>query len=502
MATKSLAPPNFKPTPVVPGGTWLQRHPTRYTFDSDVADQITRAVKAVEAMGFRGIVFNSYDDHPEGWSRKLHYNTSLRSVDFWYERRGNPIGHARGQAIVDFVISEDVAPYVAWCIWEGRIWTPETGRWLPWKDDGTGSHHDHPHFTFSPGGSPPKGEVPVPDVGSGVDKKALVALIDERLNGMGRVIVDEARRADLHVDLACALVEQESGGYNIFGADYGNVGDRPPFYRQPVTPERVQALRTGGSYRHGMNGVGLTQLTWWEFVERAEALGGAHLPWTQCRVGFGDLVSMLDVEGFGYLEALGAYNAGRGRYQIGIDNGYAGSVAERHRAWKQRISALPKASPKTPPGKPAEPSPKTPLDLAERMEALERRVSRLEKAPSAPAQTPSPPLPAPPTDREPDDFDAPPSAPVPSPSVGPKEPEAPVAPEPDRPKTPEHEPVLYGRLASVAVAALISYGLLGSGEYPELEQLIAGFLAWLAADSGISVAVRQLVRPVVKEGGR
>ena len=306
MGTKSLAPPNFRPAPAVPGGTWLQRHPTRYVFDSDVADQITRALKAV---GDPRIVANTYDDHPEGWSRKLGYDTSLRSVDFWLDSRGTPIGHARGQAIVDFIFSDERPPYVAWCIWEGRIWTRETVRCLPWDDDGTGSHHDHPHFTFLPG-APPKGEDLFPDVGSGVGQTALVALIDERLNGMGRVIVDEARRADLHVDLACALVEQESDGFNVFGGDYGDVGDKPPFYHQPVTKARVQALRTGGSYRHGMNGVGLTQLTWWEFVEKAEKMGGAHLPAIQCRVGFGDLVSMLDVEGFGYMEALGATTRG------------------------------------------------------------------------------------------------------------------------------------------------------------------------------------------------
>ena len=83
----------------------------------------------------------------------------------------------------------------------------------------------------------------------------------------------------------------------------------------------------------------------------------------------------------------------------------------------------------------------------------------------------------------------------PSDSVGP-------GPISQNPKTPAFEPVLYGRLASVLVALLVSYGILGDGQYPELEELVAGFLAWLAADSGISVAVRALVRPVAKDGDR
>lgn len=80
--------------------------------------------------------------------------------------------------------------------------------------------------------------------------------IDARLNGQGRVILEEAKNAELELALACALVEQESNGRNIFGCDHENVGDAPPYCHQPVTRERVQALRDGGNYSHGMNGVG------------------------------------------------------------------------------------------------------------------------------------------------------------------------------------------------------------------------------------------------------
>ena len=49
-----------------------------------------------------------------------------------------------------------------------------------------------------------------------------IALIDLELNGYGEVIFREAQRAGLDLDLACALVEQESGGRNIFGCDFGD----------------------------------------------------------------------------------------------------------------------------------------------------------------------------------------------------------------------------------------------------------------------------------------
>src|SRR4051794_35266680 len=111
----------------------------------------------------------------------------------------------------------------------------------------------------------------------------VIAIIDERLNGQGRVIVEEARRAGLDLAVACALVEQESGGRNIFGCDHGDVGGQPPYCNQEVTQERVQAL-IASPYS---NGVGLTQLTYYAYVDEAEKLGGAHIPANQCRVGFG-----------------------------------------------------------------------------------------------------------------------------------------------------------------------------------------------------------------------
>lgn len=362
---KTLAPVGFAPKPPRSSGSYVDMHPTRYYWRSDVASVVR---KVYEKFGWDKIHLNTYVGHPPG------YNRDTTSFDVWGPGgRGDPLDPVLGKRIFTFLFDDPNPPDIDWTIYQGRMWSDGGGAEPSpaGPPDSDPEHRKHIHETYT-GKQAPKDEAPIPDVGRGVDDKALVALIDKHLNGMGRVIVDEAKRADLHVDLAAALVEQESGGYNIFGADYGDVGDRPPFYRQPVTQARVQALRTGGSYRHGMNGVGLTQLTWWEFVEKAEKLGGAHLSAIQCRVGFTDLVSMLDHEGFGYLEALGAYNAGRGNYQIGIDNGYAGSVAAKHRVWKQRISSLPK------PTKPVEPPP-APVDPIPRIEALERRVAALER---------------------------------------------------------------------------------------------------------------------------
>lgn len=154
-----------------------------------------------------------------------------------------------------------------------------------------------------------------------------IALIDARLNGQGQVILEEAQKVGLDLALACALVEQESGGRNIFGADYGPTGDAPPYCNHPVTKARVARLRAS----RYQNGVGLTQLTYDPFVGRADDMGGAHLPRYQCRAGFDILKDLLDR--YKYNEALGAYNAGeQNRRSVLLT--YAASLAAKHQNWK------------------------------------------------------------------------------------------------------------------------------------------------------------------------
>lgn len=158
-----------------------------------------------------------------------------------------------------------------------------------------------------------------------------VEVIDKHLNGHGQVIVEEAASEGLSLHEACALVEQESNGRNIFGCDHGNTGGRPPYCGEAVTKERVATLRA-----HPLaNGVGLTQLTYDPFVGMADAEGGAHLPRYQCRIGFRLLADYLAK--YPKLEAYGAYNAGEGNRWLGISNGYAGSVNDKALQWKSML---------------------------------------------------------------------------------------------------------------------------------------------------------------------
>lgn len=111
-----------------------------------------------------------------------------------------------------------------------------------------------------------------------------------------RVVVEEAARANLELASALAMLEMETGipQRNIFGADYGP-RNTAPWYHHPVTEARVKALLA----QPLNNGVGWTQLTYRPFVQEAQALGGAHKPRLQMRVGFKVLAGLIRQYGLG-----------------------------------------------------------------------------------------------------------------------------------------------------------------------------------------------------------
>lgn len=162
-------------------------------------------------------------------------------------------------------------------------------------------------------------------------KAAKIEAVRDGLGQHAEVIVSEAHAAGLELALACALVEQESLGRNIFGCDLGSRSS-VPFCHQPVTRERVVELlahlRRGGTG----NGVGLTQLTSSGFVFDAEESGGAHKPSAQCEVGF-DLLKSLIAQ-VGEFKGIGAYNGGLGNPIAS----YADEVLERRARYRKLLA--------------------------------------------------------------------------------------------------------------------------------------------------------------------
>ncbi len=289
-------------------------------------DHVARVVQEIEEIF--GVYCNTYDGH--GATGEWY------GIDIWisdFGVRANAEREALGDKIQNWLDANWRRLGIHYIIYWGSIWySPydyapyDSGGYWVKNNSVTEGHYDHIHV-----------QITVPNLYSPAVaiRDSHVATIDKHL-GNGRIIAEEARNNGLDLALACALVDQESEGLNIFGCDHGDVGDRPPYCHQEVTRQRVNALIDNGNFGHGMNGIGLTQITWWTFVMRGERAGGIHHPRVQCRIGFGLLKYYLN--NYPYLEALGAYNAGEESRQVGVDNGYAGSVAEKHKVWKQRLA--------------------------------------------------------------------------------------------------------------------------------------------------------------------
>ncbi len=138
-AAKPLVPPGFVPLRVQPNSPIYQdRHPTRYQWREDVADQIRRIYAK-----FPNVQINTYVDHPEGFRRDED------SFDIWGPGgRNDPIGFDLGQRVFDFVFTDPNPPLIDWCIWRRAIWSIRTKHFEPFGNDPFTFHDDHCHFTF------------------------------------------------------------------------------------------------------------------------------------------------------------------------------------------------------------------------------------------------------------------------------------------------------------------------------------------------------------------
>jgi hypothetical protein len=160
--------------------------------------------------------------------------------------------------------------------------------------------------------------------------------LDTPYTSIGEAFWEECHAEGLRLSVGAGLIEQESGGRNIFGCDHGSTGDRPPYCHQWVTEQRVQRLMAG-DFASGLNGVGVTQLTTAQFVIDAQDMGGAHIPRYQMRRGFRLLRQYF--RQFDFMNALGAYNAGPGN-PGSVYFTYSTPLAEKIWAWQKRLWAV------------------------------------------------------------------------------------------------------------------------------------------------------------------
>lgn len=89
-----------------------------------------------------------------------------------------------------------------------------------------------------------------------------------------------ARREGLPIAAAFVLSEKESGFSNVFGHD-----PVASIRGGKVTKKRYLWYKARRKQGLGMQGVGYTQLTWYEFQDRADRMGGCWKPRNQVKVG-------------------------------------------------------------------------------------------------------------------------------------------------------------------------------------------------------------------------
>jgi hypothetical protein len=108
--------------------------------------------------------------------------------------------------------------------------------------------------------------------------------------------LEAARKTGLGLRYACALLDLETGGgRNVFGHDpTPSIPKRWQGKEVWLVRYRYYKRRRG---QHGMQGVGPTQLTWWQYQDRADALGGCHKPFCNMQVGFSILRALIRQHG-------------------------------------------------------------------------------------------------------------------------------------------------------------------------------------------------------------
>lgn len=147
-----------------------------------------------------------------------------------------------------------------------------------------------------------------------------------------------AKAAGISVALACAFLEQESGGgNNVWGHDptifVGGYDSRHHYNWGPkVTKAAYLTYRAqrGSHGQGGMQGVGPMQLTWYSYQDKADALGGCWTPLANMTVGFQYAAS--NIRKYGKFAGIRAYNGSGPAAER-----YAHSVLNFEKTWAGRV---------------------------------------------------------------------------------------------------------------------------------------------------------------------
>jgi hypothetical protein len=143
-----LRPPEFDPKAPIPNSpSYVERHPTRYQWRDDIERYIRQIYRRFG--GPDSIHINTYVCHPEHENPFIACRDTV-SYDIWGpDGRGDPVGDQKGQKIFRWLFNDPGEPFIAWIIWQRRIWIRKDRppRWFPFGNDPFTWHDDHIHVT-------------------------------------------------------------------------------------------------------------------------------------------------------------------------------------------------------------------------------------------------------------------------------------------------------------------------------------------------------------------
>lgn len=191
-------------------------------------------------------------------------------------------------------------------------------------------------------------------------------------------IVALAQEERLDLAIACTMLDKESEGRNVWGADGVSTGG---YYRKgaPVTREDYLAWKPHRG-RLGSQGVGPAQLTYPPLQDQADAIGGCWDWRANTRIGFRHLAQL--VRAYGVQRGFVAYNGGdraaRNPGLIPAAETYGVHAMDVLGKWRLRLgSSTPRPAPTSaPPRAPEEDDDMTP-EQAERQVRIEQKLDLL-----------------------------------------------------------------------------------------------------------------------------
>lgn len=151
------------------------------------------------------------------------------------------------------------------------------------------------------------------DFNSNDERYAHIAAAHGMHNSLRALTEARAHNPNVRASIALALLEQESrDGSNVWGHDGPPNGATSHLGGKVVTEGDYRAYKhrrdMNGRGSGGMQGVGPLQVTWWEFQDQADRLGGCWIPEHSIKVCI-NLVAAL-IKDNGERKGLAVYNGG------------------------------------------------------------------------------------------------------------------------------------------------------------------------------------------------